>query len=246
MVYRASRTSLRRLAWVMVDTHLILTISGHSSMDACGYPCCYWLDFLAKKRLILALPLLTILILEVYVNASTRDWFAGAGYGPRRFASELIIFGVGYAMFLDWFKPHVRRYVSLLFAIFLGLHQWILLRFGIVERIGGFKTSMYPTYLWEEESMGVYLWRIVSHVPDMFKMPADFFIFHNAPLRIWQNSTTFPTYLLSTTIVTIIFAYGYWWVGKRIMKAFDQQGGRAWLVGLTVLLGINGWILWLS
>ena len=54
---------------------------------------------LGKRQLRLAVPLLAVLLLELYVGASTRDWFGGGGFGPRRFISELPIFLVDYAGF---------------------------------------------------------------------------------------------------------------------------------------------------
>lgn len=141
-----------------------------------------------KKRKAIAVPLLMMLLLSVYVNASTRDWFAGGGYGPRRFSSELMIFVVGYTWFLDWLKPQVKRFVAPILGAVLGWHQLILLRYGLPEKIGGRVRSMAPDFLWEDGGYVKFLAELGRFSQNVWLAPRDLFVFGGTPLDLWLRS----------------------------------------------------------
>ncbi|MFN2223861.1 MAG: hypothetical protein ACK2UH_14990, partial [Candidatus Promineifilaceae bacterium] len=90
-----------------------------------------------RKQRKFMLPLLIVLVLAIYVNSSSRDWFAGGAYGPRRFTSELTILIIGYAVLLQALPRRFRLIAGSLMGVILTLHQWILFRFGLDEAIGG-------------------------------------------------------------------------------------------------------------
>ena len=54
-------------------------------------------------------PLLIVLVLEIYLRGSVRDWFSAGGYGSRRFSSDLVIFIVGYAGLFVLYCPKCQH-----------------------------------------------------------------------------------------------------------------------------------------
>ena len=207
------------------------------------------LGWLARRRPKLIVPLLVIVVLEVYINGSTRDWFGGGGYGPRRYTSELAIIVLGYAAFIQllWQRQGARltQAIAALLALLLGLQQWVLLRFGIPEQIGGSHSSMYPTYNWSDVSLTTFLGQIGERLPRLFRQPIDGFVFPNSPLDWLINKGEFPLphlagLLLAATFLALIWAFRPW---DRL-----SARGRPWLfvvMGLTLLL-LQLWIGFLA
>ncbi len=142
------------------------------------------------------IPLILILFLEIYVNSSTRDWFGGGGFGPRRFTSELVILLLGYAGFLQLLQTRWpgwgHRVLIGMLGFFLGWQQWILLRYGLREQLGGRTLSMWPDYRWQELSLGEFGQQIITRAGSLWTQPADFFIFPGSPLAHWQQTGGFP------------------------------------------------------
>ena len=148
-------------------------------------PALIGLLLLARKNPYLVVPLFVVLLLALYVNASTRDWFGGGGYGPRRFTSELPIWALGYTALLAALAPRLRVWVGGLLAALLIVHQWILLAFGIPEELGGRVTSMAPTYTWRRRHG-----RNSPILARTYPRPADN---HRARRILYGNgSTTYP------------------------------------------------------
>jgi hypothetical protein len=199
---------------------------------------------MARRKPGLVVPLLLVLLLETYVNSSTRDWFGGAGFGPRRYTSELVILIVGYAGLIQLLPGLLRRPLAVVAGLGLALHQWILLRYGLLERIGGRNLSMYPTYEWIDGSYAAFAQEVGRHLADMVRTPFDFFVLPGSPLR-FLSIDIWPIRHLAALIATLIFVWLLWqtgrWLGKRI--------GRSWVfVGLAAVLVLAAdiWLLFWS
>jgi hypothetical protein len=175
------------------------------------------LAWLARRKPGLAIPMLLVLLLETYVNSSTRDWFGGGGFGPRRYTSELTILVVGYAAFLQALPRPGRGVVALLLGLGLGLHQWLLLRYGLVERIGGRNLSMYPTYEWVEGSLAEFGGALAAHLPDL-RAPLDVFVLPGSPLDVVLRLGQWPAVHLAALLVGVGFVAGCWLAGRYLVR----------------------------
>lgn len=200
---------------------------------------------IGRTRPALALPLLAVLLLEVYVNASTRDWFAGAGFGPRRFTSELTILVVGYAGFVQLLPRRVRAPLSALLGLALAFHQWVLLRYGLGARIGGRPLSMTPTFRWEDAPLPVFLRDFQELALHAVQHPFDFLVFPESPLDALLRQQSWPADHVSALLLVggavallLGLAYG---LSRRISAAVWRPA----VLSITVifLLLANLWIL---
>lgn len=203
-------------------------------------PALIGLFVLAKRKPQLIIPLLIVLLLETYVNSSTRDWFGGGGFGPRRYTSELAIFVLGYGGFL-WALPRPGKIlIGLPASLILIIHQWLLLRYGLTDRIGGRVVSMYPTYEWLQDDWPTYWQQLTSHLPDLINTPLDILILPGSPLAQWLRNNTFPTQQLIGLLIATLFLIAL----SRILPRLKQQ--KSWLmpafITISILL-INVWIL---
>ncbi len=68
---------------------------------------------LAFKKRRLGTPLLVALFLQVYINATVTDWWAGGGFGMRRMCATLPIFALGLTLLLKGFDFRRRRWVMI-------------------------------------------------------------------------------------------------------------------------------------
>lgn len=158
----------------------------------------------------LVIPLLLLILVSIYVNASSRDWFAGGGYGPRRSTGELAILVLGFAWLLVKFPRRLRLPFGFGAGLVLALHQWLLLRFALVERIGGRVLSMAPTFEWAESSFAEFSLQLFAHVPDVFRQPLDTFVFPGSPLFHVLRTRTLPRmHLYSLIAVAAFFLISY-------------------------------------
>ncbi len=187
---------------------------------------------LARRKATLIVPLLLVLLLETYVNSSTRDWFGGAGFGPRRYTSELVILILGYAGLLQLIPGRFQKIAAIAAGIVLGLHQWILLRYGLLERIGGRNLSMYPTYEWIDGSYGAFIREVSGHLNDLFQTPIDFFALPGSPIRL-LTINVWPIHHLAALVATLIFLLFAWQIGRWLGR---QIRGSWVVVGLTAVL----------
>ncbi len=138
----------------------------------------FGLIVLAKRRPRIAIPMLIVICLQFYINASTRDWFGGGGFGLRRFSSEIPLLLVGYAVLLARLPMMVRYGLTL----GLMLHQWTLLRYGLSEKLGGRVVSMIPDFRWSEDSWATFLSQLGSYATNAVTRPRDFWVLHGSPV----------------------------------------------------------------
>jgi hypothetical protein len=200
---------------------------------------------LGRQRPLLGLPLLLVMALAIYIHGSTRDWFGGGGYGPRRLTSELAILVLGYAVFLRLIPHRFRLWVASLLSIGLVLHQWFLLRFGLPERLGGRVMSMYPTYNWEDVPLTQMAADMLNLVPRIGVQPSAFLVHPGSPLDSLLNQQSVPVQhiasLLSTTVFLLLMLAGGIYLGRRLRKTTNRV---AMIVLIAVCLGLfNLWVL---
>ena len=200
---------------------------------------------LSRKRPLLGLPLFVMMLLAVYINGSTRDWFAGGGYGPRRLTSELALLVVGYAAFLQLIPPRFRSWGAALLGIALALQQWILLRFGLVEGLGGRVMSMAPTFYWEDVPLIQFAGDVLALVPRIWEQPLLFLVLPRSPLDFLLGQQTVPMQhiaaLLSSSLFLLLVLSGVILLAKRSRTVTS----RIVVLVLTVIcLGfVNLWVL---
>jgi hypothetical protein len=198
-----------------------------------------------KKHHRLLLPLLIVLVLDTLVNASSSDWFGGGGYGPRRYTSELTILILGYAGLLQWLPRKVRFVGGGLVAAVLALHQWILLRYGLPEAMGGRVLSMLPDIRWEESDYGTLIRQLAAHVPDMITRPIHNLHWPFSPLGTLYGGQL-PLGHVAMLLITGLFVALCWLVVRRLTRAGTLLSSRAqWLLLLLLLLAVVGADIWL-
>jgi hypothetical protein len=217
------------------------------------------LIYLGKRQPRLIVPLGLIFALEVYVNSSTADWFAGGGFGPRRFTSELAILLLGYAGFLQMITSESRRVwrshdlqgfihktlqgLAVLLSLGLVAQQWLLLRFGIPDHLGGGVVSMYPHFEWHDISWAAFGRQLVEHIPRNLNELWDVLVFPHSPLYMAWQGVGWPQEQVIGLVGTAVFLL----ITLAIGRAFNQRWGRwyyGWVVGTAVLvLALNVWIL---
>lgn len=152
-----------------------------------------------------AWPLLAMLLLIVYINGSTRDWFAGAGYGPRRLTSELALLVIGYAGFLQLLPQRIRSWIAVLLGILLGVHQWLLLRYGLVESLGGRVLSMMPTFEWQDEALSTFAADLLRLSNEALQDPLQSLVFAGSPLDVILNQPHLPWTHVSVLVLSGLF-----------------------------------------
>ncbi|HUS93738.1 MAG TPA: hypothetical protein VMZ24_01020 [Patescibacteria group bacterium] len=200
---------------------------------------------MAKKRTRLVFPLLILLLATLYVNSSSQDCFGGGGYGPRRFSSELVVFILGYSGLIEAIQGRVRKPIVAILGLGLVFHQWILLRFGLEERIGGRVMSMYPEYRWSEVSYEEFLKSIARHFSDIIASPRDFFVQPLSPLGElldgrWPGSQFFT--LLAAAVILLLI-----WLLFEFIRTRDYATQTYYYLGAIVVVAFiliaNIWIL---
>ena len=199
-----------------------------------------------KKQRQFLLPLLIVLALETYINSAAGDWFAGGGYGPRRFTGEVAILVIGYAALLQSLPQRIRLIAGGLAAVALMLQQWILLRFGLAEAIGGQVLSMSPSYEWSESGYGTFLRQLGSHLGDLVQRPLQFIHWPNSPLGILYGGDV-PLRQLTALVGTCLFVGLSWMViGRFFRRQSTASAPSRWvllaLLG-AVLVGADIWLL---
>ncbi|MDX1687514.1 MAG: hypothetical protein R3248_05985 [Candidatus Promineifilaceae bacterium] len=194
-----------------------------------------------RRRPRVVLPLLLILLLSTYVNASSRDWFAGGGYGPRRLTGELAIFVLGYAWLLQALPTAVRTAGGIVVGLLLALHQLLLLRFGLVERLGGSVVSMAPRFEWRETDLLTFGRQLLGHIPDVVRRPVDFFVLPGSPLSVWLQEGVFPLQHVLALAGAGLFLGLFLWLASRAPRKGKRIVAPAAALAAVLLLDI--WLL---
>jgi hypothetical protein len=198
-----------------------------------------------KKHRRFLLPLLIVLLLQTYVNSSSNDWFGGGGYGPRRFTGELAILIIGYAGFLQWLPGRIRLLTGGILAGALVLHQWLLLRFGLDNEIGGRVLSMAPDYRWAESDYGSFLRQLGTHLANLAPRPLQILHWPNSPLgRLYEGE--FPTRHLAALALSGLFVALCWLLARRLLSRGSRISRQTnWLLLILlalIILGANVWL----
>lgn len=177
----------------------------------------------------LYLPLLLVLCLEIYVNSSTRDWFGGGGFGPRRFTSELVILIIGYAGWLRWFWSRLERLwrsqwltsaVVAVSGLFFAWQQWTLLRYGLAQKLGGRNLSMQPDFRWEEVSFITFVEQMMAYGANLWQHPGEFLLFPRSPLFVWQQTGGFPWPMVGVLVGVVLVAAAFWQLFRYLQRRF--------------------------
>jgi len=195
------------------------------------------LFLMIREKARLAVPLLLVLAISIYVNSCTQDWFGGGGYGPRRFTSELVILIVGFSGLIQALPSRVRKPAAAMFGVVLFIHQWTLFRYGLEEKIGGQVLSMAPDFRWSETSYNEMLRVLVSHLPDIFKSPRDFFVSYGSPLHEVLGGR-WPGTQVWALLIASFFVMGIWLVARYAWRKHfaNRPNPRFWGLALPVLL----------
>ncbi len=206
------------------------------------------LVLLGRKNLRLVIPLLVVLALDLYINSSVRDWFAGGGYGPRRFTSDLVILIIGYSALIKAIPSPARKSSAILLGTLIFLHQLLLMRFGLADKIGGRVASMNPTFHWAEESYSAFFGRLLDHIPSIFRDPIDFFVHINSPVS-QLISGQFPSRHLSAFFVTALFMSTVWLAIRFVInkrRNYPIPVKTVTLFALLTILAIDLYIFFLG
>lgn len=198
------------------------------------------LAWLAWRRPAVGLPLLVVFALQIYVNASTPDWFGGGGFGPRRFTSELALLAIGYAAFLAGL-PWPRLLGALLGSVF-AWHQWTLLRYGLALSLGGQVVSMGPDFQWADMTWGAFGRQLWLYGQQLWRQPGEFFLFQDAPLQQWQQGQ--PPLEQGLALLGAVLWVGLLTLLYRLTPA--RLKTRSVGLGLTLLLTALAhlWLIW--
>lgn len=199
-----------------------------------------------RKHTAFVLPLLIVLFLETYVNSSSADWFGGGGYGPRRFTGEVTIMVIGYAALLQWLPEKVRLVGGGLMAVALVVQQWLLLRFGTTEAIGGRVLSMIPPFRWAEDGYSAFFQQLGARLTDVARRPWQALHWPDSPLGVLYDGRL-PVRHVLTLAATLLFVGLIWLIVAQIGRRSGPISAQArWLalalIGMAVL-GANLWLL---
>ncbi len=200
---------------------------------------------LGRRKPRLVIPLLSVLLLMTYVNSAVRDWFGGGGYGPRRYAGVLVIFILGYAALLRAIPDRLRKPLAISGGILLWFHQWLLLRYGFPEGIGGRVLSMYPAFSWTDESYLTFGRQLFSYLPAAFRSPLDFLVLNLSPVdQILNQSWPAPQ------LVALISAAAFLVLAILLVRLVNRRAARSlsWqailvTIGILAILAADLWIL---
>ena len=194
---------------------LFSTFHGLFTWMPATLPAVVGLVVIGPKNKRLVAPLAVVLLLSIYINASVSDWYGGGGFGPRRFVSELSIFMLGYGALLHWLagKKPFLGWLGAPMALFFGLHNWILLRYALSDKLGGRILSNYPDYRWADMSLLHFAQQLWGYLPQVVRNPADFFILSGSPLHTmmhagWRAAIPHLVVLILTALFSIPAAMG--------------------------------------
>lgn len=186
-------------------------------------PAVIGLVLLARRVPKLSIPLLIAFLLQVYVNGCARDWFGAGGYGPRRFSNALIVLLIGYAATLDWRKERWYRLSTSALSALLILHQWLILRYGFVDLVGGRVISMAPDYKWQADSIAAFAQQLIAYIPSAVQNPAQTLILPGSPLETARTSSP----LFARQIFLLIGMLGTAYLLKASWRCLANRQARS-------------------
>ncbi len=127
----------------------------------------------------------------------------------------------------------------------LVTHQWILLRYGLRDKIGGRVVSMHPAFEWQDETYASFWGTIVDRLKQAAEEGCDFFIWPGSPL---DNVTSgqFPERQILALAAVFAFILTGWLVARRIDIPRTQAAYAIPLILVTCVLLIDLWILFWS
>lgn len=73
------------------------------------------------ERAFLLIPLVLALLLQIYLNASVRDWWSGNSFGQRRLVGMLVVFAFGFAQIARY------RFMSWIVILFSGVNLYLMM-----------------------------------------------------------------------------------------------------------------------
>ena len=200
---------------------------------------------LARRRPYVAVPLLVAFGLQVYINASVNDWFAGGGYGPRRFSSTLVILLVGVAVLIDLRREITYRCTAIAAGAALGIHQWLLVSRGFADGAGGRLIRMSAPPEWIDEAAGAFLRQLMGYLPDVARNPATFLILPDSPLAIAPARPAAAAAQVALIVAVLGITYGIAvltsYARRRNPKARSGWLAPAAIVAVVVL--VDAWVL---
>jgi hypothetical protein len=200
---------------------------------------------LARRAPQFALPLLIMLVLTVYINGSTRDWFAGGGFGPRRLTSELAILAVGYAAFLQALPRDVRGWIAAVLGFLLAVHQWLLLRFALEESLGGRVVSMLPTFEWQDQPLALFYADMARLAQDAINDPLRALLFSGSPLEQLLTYNVVPWSHLTVFLISALFLIAL--IGGSLILWHRKHTAFAYsaaVLTIILLVAVQVWILY--
>jgi hypothetical protein len=119
------------LLWLRPQIHLLL-FSRHNGLITWTPITLFGLIGLVQfartaERRSLGIALIAVVVGQLYLNSIVVDWFAGMGFGMRRFVGTMPILMIGLATFLAWLTRKIRYYQTCVLVGFLVLWNALFL-----------------------------------------------------------------------------------------------------------------------
>jgi hypothetical protein len=201
---------------------------------------------LARRDPTRSIPLVSAFLVQIYVNSSVRDWFGAGGYGARRFSNTLIILIVGYSCLIGWGKKRWHRLLAVGLSLMLVFHQWLIVRYGFVDQIGGRVVSMSPHYEWQADTIGTFLRQLAGYASQAARAPIDTLVLPGSPLRriLASPSSVLRQLLLLAGVLAILHGLGAGWRGLANRYTKGTLLRRLALFSVMALaVSANWWLL---
>ncbi len=85
--------------------------------------------WMAIRKSAIGIPILLVFILQVYINSVAWDWWAGWGFGGRRFLDMVPFFILGTAFFISQLPHHVKKLMPVVVSILIIWNLSLLYHF---------------------------------------------------------------------------------------------------------------------
>lgn len=208
-------------------------------------PAVVGLILLARRAPVKSVPLISAFLVQVYVNSSVRDWFGAGGYGARRFSNTLIILLVGYACLLEWRREWWYRLLAVGLSLLLVCHQWLILRYGFADQIGGHVVSMSPDYEWHADTIVLFSRQLAGYASQAIRNPIQTLVLPGSPLRGIHAVSPPPLrqFLLLVGVLGTLYVLQTGW--RHLASRCITGATARWLVlaGVMALAATADWWL---